>query len=114
MPSSTVRIDDDLKLVVQGFSPNGSFSDAIREILRERDDYHYKYDQVNSSLSNAQTTINSLQNVTATTSSAPAGAGVSFAVPETMGGMTATYWTEFDSRMKKHTDNLLEQARRGY
>jgi hypothetical protein len=114
MPTSTVRVDDDLKTLVQAYAPAGSFSDALRELLRRE---HTNYDrsvQVMNDLKDAKTTISALQNVTTSRVPTSSASPVSFGVPEMTGGMTATYWTEFDSRMKKHTDSLLEQARRGY
>ena len=84
MPTTTIRVDDDLKMRVRFRCPDGSFSDGLRELLND-------VERLEGSLKESRDTITTLQyRVSPTTSGSP----VSFAVPSVRGGMTDEYWDE--------------------
>lgn len=81
MASKVVRLDEDLVSTVQSFSPTGSLSEALRVMI---------------AIQNPRPPASTL--------------GVSFAVPEMVGGMPDAYWKQ----LRKELDRSIENAKREY
>lgn len=100
----TIRVDEDLLEVLKGIG--GSYSDAIRAIMKRAEVAEREAKDLRARVTEQSATLTTYTNM--------APSSTTFSVPTMAGGMTEEYWSVFRSTLKGEMDRFIERAQRGY